>query len=122
MILVSCKPSTNSTAKSALNTMDMFATYSFPTMMNNNSQTSCPHDVKVCESGTKFLAQEIAYEKTVTLTNGFIGRLEETLNNDMYAAGKGINWFSTTISKDYRQGDHATLSAALFGSKDFTTA
>lgn len=110
------------TLKSALTTADMVPSYSFPTALNDNGQASYSYGIKVYESGTQVLRQEVAYAKTITLTSGFISHLEETLTNDMYAGGKKANWFSTTISKDYQQGEYATFAGTLFNPKDFTAA
>jgi len=110
------------TLKGSLNQADTEVSYVFPLEFPDNGEATYSYSVKVYESGSKVLRQEVSYEKTITLKNALIIHLEETLANDLYAGGKKANWFSTLISADYQQGDFASFTGTLFNPADFTAA
>lgn len=107
------------TLKSTLTQADTYTDFDFPETLPDKGTASYFYDVQVFETGTNVLQQEVDYEKEITLTNGVVTHLDETLKNDMYAGGKKTNWFSTTIATNYVQGESQAFTGTLLDPKNF---
>jgi hypothetical protein len=102
------------TLKDRLDTKDNEVTFDFPQTLPDEGTVNYTYGIKVMEEDSELIKQQVTYVKKITLKQGLVTHLEETLNNDFYAAGVKANWFSTVLTKDYQQGDFATFEGKVF--------
>lgn len=107
------------TLTTALATNGYNATYSFPKNLDSDGDYDYSYGILVYDIDTGTKVQDINYAKHITIKNGFIASLSQTMTNDLYAGGKKTNWLETTSNASYTQGTYGAYSGEVYDPSKF---